>query len=128
MPDKTPSENAESKDKAAKENIAVTKSDQGYIDTRGYAIFPTVGEYHVQAVIPGIAKEEPFAFISGLGKVATGAALLKPINYDVVFLILMFGLTMFLSQKLTVPTPKPADGQELDEQQIIQQQTMKTML
>src|SRR5262249_23038336 len=35
--------------------------------------------------------------------------------------------TMYISQKFTVSTPKPAPGQELDEQQIIQQQTMKTM-
>jgi YidC/Oxa1 family membrane protein insertase len=34
---------------------------------------------------------------------------------------------MYLSQKFMVATPKPAPGQELDEQQIIQQQTMKTM-
>ncbi len=97
------------------------------ITPAGHVTFANPGEYHIQASIPGIAKNESFAFVSGLGKVATGASLLKPANFDVVFLILLFGITMYLSQKLTVPTPKPANGQELDEQQIIQQQTMKTM-
>ena len=117
-------ENSESREKNKTTEV---KPQEAYIDKTGHAFFPVAGEYHVNAVIPGIAKEEPFAFISGLGKIATGAMLLKPSNYDVVFLIMMFGLTMFLSQKLTVPPPKPADGKELDEQQIIQQQTMKTM-
>jgi len=96
-------------------------------DGTGHFVFPTVGEYHVQAVIPGIAKNDSFGFISGLGKVATGANLLKPANFDIIFLVLLFGGTMFLSQKLTVPAPKLKPGQELDEQQLIQQQTMKTM-
>lgn len=112
---------------AVKEEKDAAKQDEAYINSAGHAFFTEPGEYHIQGIVPGIAKGEPFAFISGLGKVATGASLLKPANYDIVFLILMFGLTMFMSQKLTVPTPKPADGQELDEQQIIQQQTMKTM-
>ena len=96
-------------------------------DGTGHFVFPTVGEYHVQAVIPGIAKNDSFAFISGLGKVATGPKLLQPANFDIVLLVLLFGATMFLSQKLTVPAPQLKPGQELDEQQIIQQQTMKTM-
>ncbi len=97
------------------------------VDANGHFVFPAAGEYHVQAIIPGIAKNDSFAFISGLGKIATGANLLKPANFDVVVLILLFGATMYLSQKLTVPAPQPKAGQELDEQQIIQQQTMKTM-
>lgn len=121
------SKSPDNNEKPVEENTAITKSKEAYIDSTGHAAFPDPGEYHIEGIIPGIAKGEPFAFISGLGKVATGVALLKPANYDVVFLIVMFGLSMFLSQKLTVPAPKPTEGQELDEQQIIQQQTMKTM-
>jgi len=124
----TTTEATNTEEKSTNETAAGGKSlDQVLINANGHATFPVPGEYHVQAVIPGIAKNESFAFISGLGKVATGAKLLKPANFDIVFLVLLFGVTMFLSQKLTVPTPKPAQGQELDEQQIIQQQTMKTM-
>ena len=111
----------------APKNDSSKSAQDSQIDASGQANFTKEGEYHIQALIPGIAKEESFAFISGLGKVATGASLLKPANFDIVFLVLLFGLSMFISQKLTVPAPKLADGQELDEQQIIQQQTMKTM-
>jgi YidC/Oxa1 family membrane protein insertase len=124
------------------------------IAENGHAVFIKPGEYHVQALIPGIAKGERFWCINGLGKIARGAELIKPIpeaidlmlkgkmagaieviknikwetgNWDSLVLILLFGATMYVSQKFTVSTPKPAPGQELDEQQIIQQQTMKTM-
>ena len=97
------------------------------IDQNGHAQFFKPGEYHVQALIPGIAKAERFLLINGLGKIARGVELLQPKNWDSLVLILLFGASMYVSQKFTVTTPKPAPGQELDEQQIIQQQTMKTM-
>jgi YidC/Oxa1 family membrane protein insertase len=97
------------------------------IDTTGHVTFNKAGEYHVLAKIPGIAKNEPFYFIGGLGKVAHGLELFQPANWDTLCLILLFGATMFLSQKFTLQQPKVAPGQELDEQQLIQQQTAKTM-
>jgi YidC/Oxa1 family membrane protein insertase len=97
------------------------------LDDKGHAKFLKPGEYHVQAMVPGIAKGERFLLINGLGKVAQGTALLQPQNWDSLSLIILFGFTMFLSQKFTVATPKAAPGGQLDEQQIIQQQTMKTM-
>lgn len=106
---------------------AGTTTEAASMDVNGHATFFKPGEYHVQALIPGIAKGEPFWLIGGLGKVAHGGELLKPSNWDCLVLILLFGATMYLSQKLTVATPKPAPGEQLDEQQIIQQQTMKTM-
>lgn len=97
------------------------------IDSNGHAVFREAGEYHVQAIVPGVAKNEKFGFINGLGKVAQGAALVQPQNWDCLVLILLFGVTMFLSQKFTVAQPKKTAGAQLDEQQLIQQQTMKTM-
>jgi YidC/Oxa1 family membrane protein insertase len=97
------------------------------IDQKGQATFNKPGEYHVQALIPGIAKGDRFLLISGLGKIARGVELLRPNNWDSLVLIILFGATMYLSQKFTVATQKPTPGQELDEQQIIQQQTMKMM-
>lgn len=95
------------------------------IDDNGHATFNKPGEYHVQAMVPGIAKHENFGPINGLGKVASGMDLLKPENFDLVVMILLFGGTMYLSSKLTMKQPDP--NQEMDEQQIIQQQTAKTM-
>lgn len=88
--------------------------------------FNEVGEFHVQAIVPGIAKAEPFGFINSLGKTARGADLLKPQNIDAIILILLFGFTMFLSQKFTVTSPKVPD-EEMDEQQKVQRDTMKMM-
>jgi YidC/Oxa1 family membrane protein insertase len=95
------------------------------IDDNGHATFNKPGEYHVQAMVPGIAKHENFGPINGLGKVASGMDLLKPENFDLVVMIILFGATMYLSSKLTMKPPDP--NQEMDEQQIIQQQTAKTM-
>ncbi len=95
------------------------------IDENGHATFSKPGEYHVQAMVPGIAKHENFGPINGLGKVASGMDLLKPENFDLVVMIILFGATMYLSSKLTMKPPDP--NQEMDEQQIIQQQTAKTM-
>jgi len=97
------------------------------VDDQGHAVFLKPGEYHVGAKIPGVAKNESFGFINGLGKTANGIQLLMPANWDTLFLILIFGATMYLSQQFTMTTPKPAPGDKLDEQQIIQQQTAKTM-
>lgn len=96
------------------------------IDENGHATFLKPGEYHVQAMVPGIAKDEQFGPINGLGKVASGAELLKPENFDLVVMILLFGATMYLSSKLTMKPPTGPQDQ-MDEQQIIQQQTAKTM-
>jgi YidC/Oxa1 family membrane protein insertase len=88
--------------------------------------FNNPGEWHVQAIIPGIAKAESFGFINSLGKVAKGAELLKPENLDSVALIVLFGITMYLSQKFTVASPKVPED-EMDEQQKVQRDTMKMM-
>lgn len=88
--------------------------------------FDDPGDVHVQAEVPAIAKDESFLFIRSLGKVAKGFELLRPENWDSVLLIALFGLTMYLSQKYTVTQPK-VPVEEMNEQQLIQQQTMKTM-
>ncbi len=104
-----------------------TKTTEASIDKEGHAVFHKVGEYHVLAKIPGIAKDDSFGPISGLGKVAQGLAMLKPQNWDSLALVILFGFTMFLSQKVMAVAPKPAANGQLDEQQIIQQQTAQMM-
>ncbi len=92
------------------------------IDDNGHAVFKHAGEVVVNAVIPGVAKNEPFLFLSSIGKTAKGMDLLKPQNFDVLSLIILFGISMWLSQKLMVTTPS-ADP----EQAAVQKQTQQIM-
>ncbi|MBX9670536.1 MAG: membrane protein insertase YidC [Candidatus Obscuribacterales bacterium] len=108
-----------------KDNKPVTE-DLATIDENGHAVFKKEGDYVVQAIVPGVAKEESFGFVTGLGKVASGMALLKPENFDALGLIICFGLTMWLSQKLTMSGSRPKD-EPMDEQTRIQQDTMKIL-
>lgn len=97
---------------------------QGVIDQTGHAVFAVPGEFHVLGVVHGIAKRDSFLFINSLGKTATGMQLLDPKNYDLVFLIIAFGASMFLSSKLTMAKQNP---DEMDESQRVTQDTMKYM-
>lgn len=112
--------------KVIKDNQPAIPEDAS-IDQNGHAVFNKEGDYQVQAIVPGIAKDEPFGPISGLGKVASGMALLQPQNLDALALILLFGFTMWLSQKYTMATSKPGPGEEIDEQTRVQQDTMKIL-
>jgi YidC/Oxa1 family membrane protein insertase len=104
-------------------------AEEATIDAQGHATFLKAGEYHVEAVVPGIAKNERFLLINGLGKVAHGIELLQPRNWDTLALILLFGGTMYWAQKFSVSQPAVNDDmdEEQKEQLKIQQQTMKTM-
>ena len=92
------------------------------IDKDGKAVFRHAGEVTVDAMIPGEFKNEPFLFMNSIGKVAKGMDLLKPENFDVLSLILLFGVTMYLSQKFMVSTP-PSDP----DQAAVQKQTQQIM-
>lgn len=100
--------------------------DVATISEEGNAEFKKAGEYKVQAIVPGIAKEEQFGFVNGLGKVATGIELIKPENFDALALILMFGASMVLSQKY-MSTSKPKPGEAMDDNQRVQQDVAKLM-
>lgn len=102
------------------------KSITGVDDVGYHYDFTETGDYVVEAKVPAIAKNESFLFINSLGKVAKGMELIDPKNLDTIILIMLFGVTMFLSQKFTVSAPKVPE-EEMTEQQLIQQQTMKTM-
>lgn len=100
--------------------------DTATIDQEGHAVFHKEGDYQVQAIVPGIAKNDSFAFVTGLGKVASGMALLQPANFDALGLIIAFGISMWVSQKYTMATSRPKD-EEMDEQTRVQQDTMKIL-
>lgn len=94
------------------------------ISEQGQAVFSKPGEFHVEAIVHGIAKNDSFLFINSLGKVATGFALLDPHNFDLLGLIIFFGVSMWLSSKLTMGKTDPA---KMSEQQIAQMESMKWM-
>jgi YidC/Oxa1 family membrane protein insertase len=98
-------------------------ADDATIDQDGKAVFLKKGEYRVEGVVDGIAKHDSFGPITSLGKKPTGVALLKPENWDQVFLILLFGVSMYFSSKISMAgSTKP---EEMDENQRIQADSMK---
>jgi len=111
--------------KIVKDNQPVNPVDAA-IDQEGHASFTKDGDYQVQAIVPGIAAHERFGPVTGLGKVASGMALLQPQNFDALALIILFGISMWISQKYTMATSRPKD-EEIDEQTRVQQDTMKIL-
>lgn len=109
-----------------KKDNKVADAADASIDDTGHAVFNKEGDYQVEALVPGIASHEPFGFVTGLGKVASGMALLKPENFDALALIAAFGLSMWISQKYTMATSQPKD-EELDDQAKVQRDTMKML-
>lgn len=94
------------------------------VSEEGLATFGSPGEVTVEAIIPGIAKKEPFFFVSSIGKVCKGMELLQPQNFDVTVLIVLFGISMWISQKFMVTQPA-ADADS--EQAAVQKQTQQIM-
>jgi membrane protein insertase Oxa1/YidC/SpoIIIJ len=118
----TPVNGGELKDVHAVWHI-VKDTNAATIDADGHAVFRRPGEITVAAVIPAEAKNEPFYFVSSLGKVARGAELLMPKNWDVLGMLIAFSITMYLSQMLMVQPSTSMDP----EQAAIQKQTQQTM-
>lgn len=105
----------------------VPEEDEATIDENtGHAVFKKKGDYKVIATIHGVAKNEPFGFINGLGKVATGGKLLQPENFDALALIILFGVSMYFSSKLNTGIQAKKD-EPMDEQQRVMQDSMKFM-
>ncbi len=100
--------------------------EEAVIDAEGHAEFKKAGNYRVTGHVHGVAHNEPFLFVTSLGKVVAGADLLKPQNFDSLGLILLFGITMYISQKLTMPTAKK-DPSQMDENELVQYRTSQLM-
>lgn len=99
------------------------QTDDAFIGPDGHATFTKKGEYRVEGVVDGVAKNDSFGPITSLGKKKVGADLLKPENWDLVFLIVTFGVSMYFSSKISMAgTTKPED---MDENQRMQADTMK---
>ncbi|MBS1998159.1 MAG: membrane protein insertase YidC, partial [Cyanobacteria bacterium SZAS LIN-2] len=101
-------------------------TDEAIIDDDGHATFLKKGEYHVEAVVDGVAKSDSFGPITSLGKKPSGMELLKPENFDQLALIVLFGISMYFSSKISMASSgtKPED---MDENQRVMQDSMKWM-
>jgi YidC/Oxa1 family membrane protein insertase len=106
-----------------KKGSTFAPKNDAFIEQNGHATFYKKGEYMVEGVVLGIAKNDTFGFITSLGKKPCGQDLLKPQNWDQVFLIVFFGVSMYFSSKISMAgTSKP---EEMDENQRMQADTMK---
>jgi YidC/Oxa1 family membrane protein insertase len=93
------------------------------IDENGHATFLKKGEYRVEGMVRGIAKQDSFGPITSLGAKPVGIQLLEPKHWDQLFLIVFFGVSMYFSSKISMAgTTKPED---MDENQRVQADTMK---
>ncbi|WP_066117099.1 membrane protein insertase YidC [Geminocystis sp. NIES-3709] len=87
----------------------VIVSENGEITALG------VGDATIQITIPGIAADKGFLFIKALGRVgATNPD--GSINWDIVGMIIFFGVSIYLNQELSGGSQKPAGN---DQQQTV---------
>lgn len=87
----------------------VTVNENGEITALG------VGDATIQITIPGIAADKGFLFIKALGRVgATNAD--GSINWDIVGMIIFFGLSIYINQELSGTGQKPGGN---DQQQSV---------
>jgi len=96
--------------------LAVTKgSERVQINDDGTITALEPGDATIQVTVPGIAANTGFLFIEKLGRVGvTGAD--GNINFDILIMVLLFGIGTYLSQQLTASQNGGASG---DQQQTI---------
>jgi YidC/Oxa1 family membrane protein insertase len=75
------------------------------------------GDATVQVTIPGIAADKGFLFIKALGQVGVTDSE-GNINFDVLFLVLFFGVSIYVNQQMTGGTPKSDDPAAQQQQTI----------
>jgi YidC/Oxa1 family membrane protein insertase len=75
------------------------------------------GDATVQVTIPGIAADKGFLFIKALGQVGVTDEE-GNINFDVLFLVLFFGVSIYVNQQMTGGTSKSDDPSAQQQQAI----------
>ncbi len=101
----------------------ITKGeDKISIDQNGNIVALAPGDASIQGTVPGLAANKGFLFIEALGRVGArnedGS-----INFDIVAMVLAFGVSLFVSQKLT--TSKNTAAPAADNAQQAQQETIQ---
>ncbi|MDB9313452.1 membrane protein insertase YidC [Spirulina sp. CS-785/01] len=92
--------------------------DRVSINEQGQLVALAPGEATIEGKIPGLAANEGFLFIKALGRVgATGAD--GTIHWDIVTMVLFFGLSTYLSQNLTNSSQSNSSDPNSQQQQTI---------
>lgn len=79
------------------------------------------GKVYVHGVFPASHADEPFFFISGLGKTGLIDKETSKFNFDVFVLVMLFAFTIWLSGKITAASaPPPADEKQAEMQKMMQ--------
>ena len=90
----------------------ITKGEERVrIDEKGNLEALQPGDVTIQGIIPGLAADQGFLFIDALGRVGAfdddGA-----IHWDIVIMVLMFGITTYVSQLLSGQNTGGANSQQ----------------
>ena len=102
---------------------SITKGDDVIkVEADGTITALKPGDATVQGQVPGLAANRGFLFIEALGRVGATAAD-GSINWDIVAMVLAFGVSLFVSQQLTNQGNKKSANGEATPQQA-QQETI----
>lgn len=82
----------------------------------------------LQALLPKTIQHDSFFFISDLGDTGVMDKKSKKVNYDIVILVLLFGISIWLSTKLNAPKTAPLKPGEVEDPQMAMQKSMSTMM
>ena len=86
------------------------------------------GGAKIQALLPKTIDHDHFFFISDLGNTGVMDEKSKKVNYDIVILVLLFGISIWLSTKLNTPKPVVLKPGEVEDAQAAMQKSMSTMM
>ena len=82
----------------------------------------------VQALLPKTTEHDQFFFISDLGTTGVMNKTDKKVNYDIVILVLLFGISIWMSSSLNAPKTAPTKPGEAEDPQVAMQKSMSTMM
>lgn len=86
------------------------------------------GKAKVQALLPKTIENDSFFFISDLGDTGVMDKETKRVNYDIVILVVLFGISIWISTKLNAPKTAPLKAGEVEDAQAAMQKSMSTMM
>lgn len=86
------------------------------------------GSAKVEADLPQSLKDDSFFFIKDFGATGVFDKVSGKINFDILILVLLFGLSIWMSSKMNAPKlPDPKPG-EVEDPQVAVQRSMSTMM
>lgn len=86
------------------------------------------GKAKLEALLPKTIEHDHFFFIEDLGATGVMNPSSKKLNYDILILVLLFGISIWLSTKLNAPKTAPLKPGESEDPQAAMQKSMTTMM